>query len=46
VVARLVYGRLDPQDTPPSTGDADVLGELRRVFPGVGSMTAVGPSVS
>ncbi|MDQ1403334.1 MAG: hypothetical protein QOG03_1650 [Actinomycetota bacterium] len=32
---RLVYGRLDPQHTPPFTGDADVLDELRRVFPGV-----------
>jgi uncharacterized protein (TIGR03083 family) len=30
---RLVYGRLDPQHTPPTGGPAD-LDELRRVFPG------------
>lgn len=31
---RLVYGRLDPANTPPVTGDEDVLDELRRVYPG------------
>ncbi len=31
---RLVYGRLDPEHTPPVRGSAD-LDELRRVFPGV-----------
>ena len=32
---RLVYGRLDPDHTPPvSAADAGVLDELRRVFPG------------
>ena len=31
---RLVYGRLDPQHSPPVRGDAD-LDELRRAFPGV-----------
>jgi hypothetical protein len=30
---RLVYGRLDPEHTPPVGGTAD-LDELRRVFPG------------
>jgi uncharacterized protein (TIGR03083 family) len=32
---RLVYGRLDPDHTPPVRGDAAVLDELRRTFPGV-----------
>jgi uncharacterized protein (TIGR03083 family) len=32
--ARLVYGRLDPDHTPPFDGDADILDELRKVFPG------------
>jgi uncharacterized protein (TIGR03083 family) len=32
--ARLVYGRLDSNHTPPFEGDADSLDELRRVFPG------------
>jgi uncharacterized protein (TIGR03083 family) len=32
--ARLVYGRLDPDHTPPFEGDADSLDELRKVFPG------------
>ncbi len=32
-LVRLVYGRLDPGHTPPTTGPAD-LDELRRVFPG------------
>jgi uncharacterized protein (TIGR03083 family) len=32
--ARLVYGRLDPEHTPPFEGDADNLDELRKVFPG------------
>ena len=32
--ARLVYGRLDPDHTPPFEGDADSLAELRKVFPG------------
>ena len=32
--ARLVYGRLDPDHTPPFDGDADSLDELRKVFPG------------
>jgi uncharacterized protein (TIGR03083 family) len=31
---RLVYGRLDAEHTPAFDGDADLLGELRRVFPG------------
>ncbi len=31
---RLVYGRLDPDHTPPVRGDAD-LDELRRAFPGL-----------
>jgi uncharacterized protein (TIGR03083 family) len=31
---RLVYGRLDPDHTPESVGDGEVLAELRRVFPG------------
>jgi uncharacterized protein (TIGR03083 family) len=31
---RLVYGRLDPDHTPTVKGDGDVLGRLRRVFPG------------
>jgi hypothetical protein len=32
---RLVYGRLDPDHTPPTVaGDRDALGQLRRVFPG------------
>jgi MDMPI C-terminal domain len=31
---RLLYGRLDPAHTPTVTGDAGVLNELRRVFPG------------
>ena len=30
---RLVYGRMDPDHTPPTRGPAD-LDELRRVFPG------------
>jgi uncharacterized protein (TIGR03083 family) len=33
-LVRLVYGRLDPDHTPPVSGSAD-LDELRRVFPGV-----------
>lgn len=32
---RLVYGRLDPDHTPPVVGSPSVLDELRRVFPGV-----------
>jgi uncharacterized protein (TIGR03083 family) len=32
--ARLVYGRLDPEHTPPVDGDVAALDELRRVFPG------------
>lgn len=32
--ARLVYGRLDPDHTPPVKGDAGLLGVLRRTFPG------------
>ena len=32
--ARLVYGRLDPDHTPPVQGDARLLGVLRRTFPG------------
>lgn len=32
--ARLVYGRLDPEHTPPCTGDAALLDGLRAVFPG------------
>jgi uncharacterized protein (TIGR03083 family) len=32
--ARLLYGRLDPDHTPPFDGDAEALAELRRVFPG------------
>jgi uncharacterized protein (TIGR03083 family) len=32
--ARLVYGRLDSEHTPPVEGDATTLDELRRVFPG------------
>jgi uncharacterized protein (TIGR03083 family) len=32
--ARLVYGRLDPDHTPPLTGEATTLDELRRVYPG------------
>jgi uncharacterized protein (TIGR03083 family) len=32
--ARLVYGRLDADHTPPVEGDADSLDELRKVFPG------------
>ena len=32
--ARLVYGRLDPDHTPPVEGDAESLDELRKVFPG------------
>jgi uncharacterized protein (TIGR03083 family) len=31
---RLVYGRLDPDHTPPFAGDADLLDALRAVFPG------------
>ncbi len=31
---RLVYGRLDPDHTPPVSGDAALLGVLRQVFPG------------
>jgi hypothetical protein len=31
---RLVYGRLDPQHTPPLQADAATLDELRAVFPG------------
>jgi uncharacterized protein (TIGR03083 family) len=31
---RLVYGRLDPDHTPPFTGDAALLDALRAVFPG------------
>lgn len=32
--ARLLYGRLDPDHTPPFEGDGDSLAELRKVFPG------------
>jgi len=32
--SRLVYGRLDPDHTPPFTGDAALLDALRAVFPG------------
>jgi uncharacterized protein (TIGR03083 family) len=32
--ARLIYGRLDPEHTPPVTGDIDTVDELRRAFPG------------
>ena len=32
--ARLVYGRLDRDHTPPFDGDADIVDELRKVFPG------------
>lgn len=32
--ARLVYGRLDPDHTPPVRGDASLLSVLRRTFPG------------
>ena len=32
---RLVYGRLDREHTPPFTGSADRLEQLRRAFPGV-----------
>jgi uncharacterized protein (TIGR03083 family) len=32
--ARLVYGRLDSDHTPPVQGDAGLLGVLRRTFPG------------
>jgi uncharacterized protein (TIGR03083 family) len=32
--ARLVYGRLDPDHTPPVEGDAESLDVLRKVFPG------------
>jgi uncharacterized protein (TIGR03083 family) len=31
---RLVYGRLDPEHTPSASGDAALLDELRRVYPG------------
>jgi uncharacterized protein (TIGR03083 family) len=31
---RLVYGRLDPDHTPPAVKDSGVLARLRRVFPG------------
>lgn len=31
---RLVYGRLDPDHTPPVSGDAELLDTLRQVFPG------------
>jgi len=31
---RLIYGRLDAAHTPPIVGDAGVLDELRKVFPG------------
>jgi hypothetical protein len=31
---RLVYGRLDPDHTPPFSGDAALLDALRSVFPG------------
>ena len=31
---RLVYGRLDPDHTPPVSGDAALLDTLRQVFPG------------
>jgi uncharacterized protein (TIGR03083 family) len=33
--ARLVYGRLDPDHTPPFSGDAAVLDHLRSTFPGM-----------
>ena len=33
-LVRLVYGRLDPDHTPPVRGSAD-LAELRRAFPGI-----------
>ncbi len=33
--ARLVYGRLDADHTPPFRGDGDLLATLRRVFPGL-----------
>ena len=32
---RLVYGRLDPEHTPPVEADGVDLGELRHIFPGV-----------
>jgi uncharacterized protein (TIGR03083 family) len=32
---RLVYGRLDPDHTPEVRDDEDVLGDLRRAYPGV-----------
>jgi hypothetical protein len=32
--ARLIYGRLDPEHTPPVTGDIDTVDDLRRAFPG------------
>ena len=31
---RLVYGRLDPEHTPPFEGDPALLDSLRSVFPG------------
>ena len=31
---RLVYGRLDPDHTPPFEGDGALLDELRRAYPG------------
>jgi uncharacterized protein (TIGR03083 family) len=33
-LVRLVYGRLDPDHTPPAVKDEEILAELRRVFPG------------
>ena len=33
-LVRLVYGRLDPRHTPVVGGDGEILGTLRRVFPG------------
>jgi hypothetical protein len=32
---RLVYGRLDPEHTPPGVGENDHLDVLRPVFPGL-----------
>ncbi len=34
-LCRLVYGRLDPDHTPPVRGDAALLERLRSIFPGV-----------
>ena len=33
-LVRLVYGRLDPEHTPPISGDTEALEALRRAFPG------------